>query len=301
MSVPGRSYRSLYGATVTNIHPLAIVSPGAVLGKNVSIGPFSIIEAGALVADDCRLASRVVVKSGTRLGRGNEIGEGAVLGGKPQHVRAGTEHGGLTIGEGNVIRENATLHRALKPGNDTRVGDGNLIMVNAHVAHDCVVGDYTIMANNVMLAGHVTIGQRAYLSGAVGVHQFCRIGAYAMVGGQAHITRDVPPFVTVDGQASQVVGLNLIGLKRHGFSAEQIFELKAAYRVIYKSDSNWNQMLGELQTQFAAGPAADFAPFLAACQRGIVQERRGARGVKLKVLSSDEESLAPARSRRRAA
>lgn len=265
-----------------------MVSPRAELGRNVSIGPFCIVEGGAKLGDDCRLAGRVTIKEGTSLGRANEVGEGAVLGGKPQHLQAGDEHGGLLIGDENSIRENATLHLALRPGSETRVGSGNLIMVNAHVAHDCRVGDNAILANNVMLAGHVTVGDRAYLSGAVGVHQFCRIGPYAMVGGQAHITRDVPPYVTVDGHSSQVVGLNLIGLRRNGFSSAAIEQLKAAYRVIYRSGLSWRDVLNELRKNFALGPAAEFATFLAEGQRGFVQERRGARGVTLKLTPLDD-------------
>lgn len=285
---------------MSNIHPLAIVSPRAELGKNVSIGPFSIIEAGAIVGNDCRVAARVTIKERTRLGRGNEVGEGAVLGGKPQHVLAGDEHGDLIIGDDNSIRENATLHRALHPGASTIVGNSNLIMVNAHVAHDCRVGDHTIMANNVMLAGHVTVEDRAYLSGAVGVHQFCRIGQYAMVGGQAHITRDVPPYITVDGHSSQVVGLNLIGLRRNGFSSAAIEQLKAAYRVIYRSGMSWREVLNELRKSFALGPASEFARFLADGQRGFVQERRGARGVTLKLTALDDAPPLSTRQRRAA-
>ena len=163
----------------------------------------------------------MVVKHGTVLGPGNLVFEGAVLGGLPQHVNIPENPGRLTIGAGNTIRENVTFHRALQEDGETVIGDNNLFMVNTHIAHDCRIGNHTIFTNNSMLAGHVTIGDRAYLSGAAAAHQFCRIGAYAMVGGQAHINKDVPPFVTLDGLSSHVVGLNSIGLRRAGFTSQQ--------------------------------------------------------------------------------
>jgi UDP-N-acetylglucosamine acyltransferase len=162
----------------------------------------------------------------------------------------------------------------MDPDASTVVGDQNLIMVNAHVAHDCQLGNHTILTNNVMLAGHVTVGDYAYLSGGVGVHQFCRIGSHAMVGGQAHVNRDVPPYVTVDGQTTRVVGLNLIGLKRRGFPPAAILELKAAYRIIYREGLTWDQVLTRLRATFPSGPAADFCPFMRAGKRGFVPERR---------------------------
>ena len=225
-------------------------------------------------ATSCRLGARVVVKTGTILGEANEIGEGTVLGGRPQHLRATDRVGKLLIGQRNVIRENVTIHRGLTPDTVTQIGDGNLIMVNAHVAHDCHLGSHAILANNVMLAGHVTIGDRAYLSGAVGIHQFCRVGRLAMVGGQSHITQDVPPFVTVDGRTSCIVGLNVIGLRRAGFSGDEIQQLKEAYRVIYRGGLKWADTLKRLQVEFSNGPAAEFYPFLLVTNRGVVQERR---------------------------
>ena len=167
------------------------------------------------------------------------------------------------------------------------VGDSNFVMVNVHVAHDCVVGNNVIIANNAMLAGHVAVGNRAYVSGAVGVHQFCRIGSHAMVGGQAHITRDVPPYVTIDGLSSQVVGLNRIGLRRAGFTDDDLLQLKAAYRIIYRSGRSWADVLKLLQQQFPTGPAAAFHDFLREGDRGFVQERRGPPKSTLRVFDED--------------
>jgi UDP-N-acetylglucosamine acyltransferase len=280
-----------------SVHPTAIVSRRAYLGQNVEVGPFCVIEDDAVVGDGCHLAARAVVKSDTVMGCDNQVAEGAILGGRPQHLQAGEQVGRLRIGNRNVIRENATIHRALKPKQETWIGDDSLIMVNAHVGHDCILGDHVILANNVMLAGHVSVAERAYLSGAVGVHQFCRIGKLAMVGGQAHANQDVPPYVTVDGRSSLIVGLNVIGLRRAGFSASQLHQLKSAYRVLFRNGLTWVEALDILKTEFTEGPAADFHPFLEATKRGIIQERRVPRGATVP-LPSQAEPLDTPRVRR---
>jgi UDP-N-acetylglucosamine acyltransferase len=274
---------------VVAIHPLAVVSPLAKIGRDVRIGPFCVVEAGVTIGEGGRLESRVVVKQGTTLGSNNHIAEGAVLGGMPQHVNVPDTPGRLIIGSGNTIRENVTIHRALEEDEATIVGDNNLVMVNAHIAHDCRVGNHTIFANNVMLAGHVTVGDRAYLSGAAAAHQFCRIGSLAMVGGQSHITKDVPPYVTVDGLSSYVVGLNQIGLRRAGYSSEDIRRLKEAYRWLYRSNLTWNEILARLQREFAEGPAALFHQFLSTTTRGITPERRPPPGATIKLRRAAEE------------
>ena len=268
---------------MTYLHSSAAVSPRARLGKGVHVGPFVTIEEDVEIGDECRIAGRATIKRGTRLGPRNEISEGAVLGGRPQHLRVGSDVGRLIVGARNIIRENVTIHAALQPDGSTVVGDGNLIMVGAHIAHDCRIGSHTIMANNVMLAGHIEVADYAYLSGAVGVHQFCRIGSHAMVGGQAHIKKDVPPFVTVDGFSSCIVGLNLVGLRRRGFEPGQIQQLKKAYRLIYRSGLSWNEMLDQLRARFTAGPATAFSEFFAAAEgkRGFVTERRTPRAAVL--------------------
>lgn len=256
------------------IHPTAVVDPEAVLGRDIHIGAYSIVEGNTTIGDGCRLGNRVVVKQQVVLGRNNELHEGAVVGGRPQHLRAGDEVGGVRIGDANIIREHVTIHRALQPGDETLVGDHNLLMINTHVAHDCRLGNHTIIANNVMLAGHIEIEDRAYLSGGVGIHQFLRIGRYAMVGGMGHIKADAPPYVLIDGDSNKVVGLNVIGLRRGGFTSAEIDQIKAAYRVIYRQGLRWQEVLERLATEFAAGPAAHFHTFLAESKRGIVQERR---------------------------
>jgi UDP-N-acetylglucosamine acyltransferase len=199
------------------IHPTAVVSPLARLGPGVIVHPFCVIEADVTIGEGCVLHNGVVVKSGTTLGQHNQVFDGAVLGGLPQHAHMPEHPGRLVIGDRNTLREHVTIHRAMHAGSATTLGDHNLLMVNVHIAHDCQVANHTIMANNAMLAGHVTIADRAYLSGAVGIHQFCRVGSYAMVGGQARVVKDIPPYVTIDGATTLVVGLNQVGLRRNGF------------------------------------------------------------------------------------
>ena len=161
---------------MTSIHPTAVIAPGASLDSDVKIGPFCVVEDRVSIGAGCRLEAHAVVKSDTRIGANNFVGESAVLGAAPQHAKCPEEVGTLVVGDGNTFRENVTVHRALNVGSTTTLGDGSLLMVNAHVGHDCIVGNQVIVANNVMLAGHVTVSDRAYISGAVGVHQFCRIG-----------------------------------------------------------------------------------------------------------------------------
>ena len=215
------------------------------------------------------------------------------MGGMPQHVHAPEHSGKVLIGSGNTIREHVTIHRALDEHRTTVIGDNCLLMVNAHVAHDCQIGNNVILTNNVMLAGHITVGDRAYISGAVGVHQFCRIGTLAMVGGQAHLSQDVPPFVTVDGLSSLVVGLNQVGLRRAGYDAAKVQQLKDAYRVIYRSGLRWKEILEILRTEYVYGPAALFYEFLSTTKRGIVSERRMPPSATLKIQprEAEEEAL----------
>lgn len=257
-----------------SIHPLAVIEPGAEIGRNVAIGAFCVVEAGAVIGDGCTLESQAIIKQGTTLGPGNHVFEGAILGGLPQHLHTPPRVGSLVIGQDNTIREHCTLHRALHENDVTIVGSHNLLMAGAHIAHDCHIGSHTIFANNALLAGHVTVEDRAYVSGNVAIHQFCRVGGYAMVGGLARVVKDVPPYVTIDGNSGFVVGLNTVGLRRNGFSNEQIEQLKGAYRLIYRSGLRWCQILERLHAEYATGPASHFAAFFAGSTRGIVAERR---------------------------
>ena len=278
-----------------SIHPLACVSGEAQIGRNVSIGPFAVIEADVVLGDGCQVASQAVIKSGTRLGSGNLVHEGAVLGGLPQHVHKPEHPGLLIVGAGNTFREHVTLHRAMHDGAATVIGDHNYLMAGAHVAHDCRLGNHIIFANDAVLAGHVTVGDRAFFSQGVGVHQHCRVGGLAMVGGHARIMQDVPPFVTVDGHTGCVVGLNLVGLRRSGLKASDVAQLKAAYRILYRSTAPFAERLEELKQSFTAGPAIEFCEFLYGVgKRGFTHERRAPPGATLKLLPAADESAAEA-------
>ncbi len=263
------------------VHPTALVDADARLGADVVVGPFAIIEGGVEIGDRCLIAARCVIKHDTRIGSDNIIGEGSVIGGEPQHLTE-SGRGGVVIGPNNVFRENCTVHRALSEA--TIVGERNYFMVNAHVAHDVVVASDCIIANNVMLGGHVEVQDFAYISGGVAVHQFCRIGREVMIGGQARITRDVPPYVMICGDTSRVVGLNLIGLRRRGHSPEQIKQLKSAYRVVYRSQLAWKDIVATVQADYTSGPAANYGEFFKRGDRGYVPERRNSRPATLKVF-----------------
>jgi UDP-N-acetylglucosamine acyltransferase len=271
------------------IHPTALVSPQAHIGRGVSIGPFSIVEPDVTIGDGCQLAARVIVKTGTILGDNNTVYEGAVLGGFPQHTRMPERLGTVAVGSGNTFRENCTVHRALNEGGVTKLGSGSLFMVGVHIAHDCQVADNVILANNTLLAGFVTVGDRAFISGAVAVHQFCRVGRLAMVGGCARVVQDIPPYVTVDGRGGLIVGLNLVGLRRNGYASSDMAQLKAAYRVIYRQGLPWKEVLENLKQQFTSGPAADFYPFLSQGTRGFVQERRMPPNATIKLRAANDE------------
>ena len=286
---------------MAHIHPLALVDPAAEIGRDVTIGPFCIVEAGAVIGDGCSLAARAVIKGRTTLGANNEVGEGAVLGGKAQHVVDSDPGGRLVIGDHNRIRENATIHRGHADDATTVVGNHNYLMVNAHIGHDCRIGDHTIIVNNVMIGGHVHIHDRAYVSGGVAVHQFCRVGQYAMVGGLARVVQDVPPYVMVSGGGeTEIVGLNRIGLKRNGYSAADMLQLKSAYRVIYRQGLRWSEVLEVLKRDFSTGPAALFLEFLQTGKRGFIQERRISRKATLKIApaAGDEDDAQQSESRR---
>jgi UDP-N-acetylglucosamine acyltransferase len=245
-----------------------------VLGEGVSIGPFCIVEDGVTIGPGTRLAARVTVKSAVTIGRDNQLFEGVVLGGFAQHLAPPPHAGDVVIGDRNVIRENVTVHRAMHGERSTAIGSDCLLMVGSHVAHDCRVGDGVILTNNVMLGGHVVVGDRACMGGGAAVHQFCRVGRLAMVGGMARVTQDVPPFVMLDGGTALVVGLNRVGLRRAGITPGQVRELKRAYQVIYRSGLSLDERLELLSTWFSDGPAAEFAPFLRGGSRGFVRERR---------------------------
>lgn len=272
---------------MATIHPSAVISPLAKLAHDVSIGPFCTIEAGVVLGLGCRLEARVTIKEGVALGAGNEIGEGAVLGGRAQHVHNGPTGGRLIIGDHNKIREYVTMHRAFKPEDCTRVGNHNMFMVGSHVAHDCVIGDHIVAVNNALFGGHVHVGDRAFIGGAVGIHQFCRVGSLAMVGATIKIVKDVPPYVMVDGTPARVVGLNKIGLRRSGMEPADMQQLRDAYRLIYRRGLRWKEVLETLPIEFTSGPAATYLEFFQSGKRGFTPERRTPKSALLRLVGDE--------------
>lgn len=272
-----------------SIHPLAVVNPGARLGVGVTVGPFATIEADAELGDFCTVASGAVIKAGVTAGCHNEFSEHVVIGGTPQHVARPAEIGRVVIGDHNVFREHVTIHRAMKPGSVTAVGNHNYVMAGTHFGHDVVVGNNCIFANAALLGGHVTVEDRAFVSGAVAVHQFCRIGRLAMVGGHARVVQDVPPYMLLDGQTSCVVGLNIVGLRRSGHTADDIAELKAAYRAIYRRGLPWREVLEALAREFTGEAVGHLQAFLGSGSRGFAQERRAPPATTLRLRVPDEE------------
>jgi UDP-N-acetylglucosamine acyltransferase len=270
------------------IHPLAVVHPSVRLGRDCEVGPFAVIEQDVTVGNRCSIDSHAVLKRGIVLGDDNRIGEHAVIGGLAQHIQAKNYDGRLRIGTGNTFREYVTIHRALSSSGETIVGNNNFFMVNAHVAHDCIVGNQIIMANAAMLGGHVTVDDKAFVSGGVAIHQFCRIGRQCMIGGTARVIKDVLPYVTIDGASNYVVGLNTIGLRRSGMTSEDLLQIKQAYRVIYRGCLSWSEVLRQLGEKFPTGPAAEFRRFCLGTKRGIIAERRLPPGATIKLASNDD-------------
>jgi UDP-N-acetylglucosamine acyltransferase len=211
------------------------------------IHPTAIIEDNVEIGADCEIAAYAVVKRFTRLGAHNRIYEHAVVGGEPQDVKFKGEQSFLEIGDDNLIREFCTLHRASGAGETTRIGSRNFFMVGVHIAHNCAIGDDNIFANEVALAGHITVEDHVFLSNNVGAHQFVRFGRYAMVGGKSKIVQDVLPFFITDGNPARVRGVNSVGLRRGGFSEKERRALKDAYKLLFRSTTPVQDALCELE------------------------------------------------------
>ena len=234
------------------IHETAIVGPGASIADNVTIGPYCIVGDDVTIGNGVTLESHVVVGGRTTIGGQCHVFPFASLGLRPQDMKYGGEPSRLIIGENNVIREHVTMNPGTEGGGmETRVGSGCLFMVASHVAHDCIIGDHVIMANNATLGGHVTVGDYAILGGLSAVHQFVRIGSHAMVGGMSGVEQDVIPFGSVMGDRANLSGLNIIGLKRRDFSREDIHALRTAYRMVFGEGGTMAERLSTVAEQFA--------------------------------------------------
>jgi UDP-N-acetylglucosamine acyltransferase len=257
-----------------NIHPTAIIEPGAELHPSVSVGPYSIVEAGAVIGEGCEIASNVRIYGQTRMGCGNRVGHGATIGAEPQDLSYRPELAKpLRIGDHNQFREGVNISHGIKEAHGTVIGSHNFFMAYSHVGHDCVVGDHNIFANTATLAGHVSVDHHCFLSGHTAIHQFCRIGAYVMVAGVSGVPQDVPPYVMVDGHRAEIVGLNLVGLRRSGFTQAQRSAIKRAYRLLYKAGRGPVEALAELRQGDMAPEVAEIVRFVEGGRRGLVGHR----------------------------
>jgi len=219
------------------------------------------------------IGPHVVLERWITIGARCRIGASAVLGGDPQYLSYAGERSYLDIGDDNDIRELAVIQRSAKPEGHTTIGAHNMIMAQAHVAHDCVIGDHTIIASLTGLAGHVVVEDWATIGGVTGIHQFVRIGAYSMVGGSSRLSQDVPPYMIVAGSPATVHGLNAVGLRRHGFAPDLRRELKAAYRILYRSGLNVSQALAKIKLQVGlSGPVTRLVQFIECSKRGICSQ-----------------------------
>ena len=255
------------------IHPTALIDPAAELAEDVSVGPYSVIEANVIIGAGTDIGPHVVIKGTTRIGSQNRIFQFASIGEEPQDKKYAGEPTSLEIGDRNTIREFVTINRGTAQDDGvTRLGDDNWIMAYVHIAHDCRIGNETIFANNASLAGHVSVGDYAILGGFTLVHQFCSIGAYSLTAFGSGISKDVPPFVTVGGTPARAHGLNMEGLRRRGFPEESRKALRRAYRTLYRESLSLQDALAALREQAASSAeVGKLVKFLEQQSRGIVR------------------------------
>ncbi len=234
---------------MSEIHPSAIVSDEARLAEDVSVGPFSIIDAGVEIGAGCKVGAHVWLTGGTVMGEGNEIGYGSIIGAAPQDLSFDeATPSKVVIGNDNRIREYVTIHRSHVEGGTTQIGDSNFLMTGVHIAHDVRMGSRNVLANNVLLAGHIRMEDHIFLGGGGGFHQFLHIGGYSIVQGNAVISRDVPPFCMAHGR-NGLAGLNVIGLRRGGFTREQRADIKRAYHLLFRSGGNMSEALAKAEKE----------------------------------------------------
>ncbi len=253
-----------------NQHPTAIVSPKAQIGDNVTIAPFSIIHDDVEIGDNTYIGPHVVVYDGARIGSGVKLYQGASVAHVPQDLKFGKEKTYLYIGDNTTVHEHVTLHRGTLETGESRIGKNVLLMAYAHIAHDCQIGDNCILANCVQIAGHVHVADWAIIGGSTPVHQFVHIGQHVMIGGGYRVVKDVPPYMLTAGEPLRYGGVNLVGLRRRGFSNEQINAIKRAYSVIYNPKLNVTQALATLQEQNLDEIVLGIVEFIKAGNRGII-------------------------------
>lgn len=255
------------------IHPTAIVHPDAEIGDDVTIGAYSVIGPRVSIDSGCEIGPHVVVEGVTSIGKGNRIFQFASIGAAPQDKKYAGEPTRLEIGDRNTIREFCTLNTGtVQDGGVTRLGSDNWVMAYVHIAHDCMIGNHTILANNATLAGHVHLGDWVFLGGFTTIHQFCKIGAHAMTAFTAAVSQDVPPYVTAAGNRAKPAGINSEGLRRRGFDSDAIAAIKRAYRTLYRQGLSLEDARQQLELQAQQFPEVRlFTDFIASADRGIIR------------------------------
>jgi UDP-N-acetylglucosamine acyltransferase len=258
-----------------SIHPTAIVHPDAKLGSDVEIGPYAVLESAVTLGDGASVGAHAVLHAGCRLGRGVLVSPHVVLGGAPQDLGFDGAPSLVVIGDHTVVREYVTIHRSSNAGDATRIGAHCLLMASSHIGHDCHLGEHVIVTSQAGLSGHVDVGDRAVIGGQAGFHQFVRVGRLAMVGGKSRIHRDVPPFVVVEGNPCRARGLNVVGMRRAGLSAESRSQIKRAFRLLYRSGLNTSQALERIRKQIDHSDEVEsLVAFIETCERGIAPGTR---------------------------
>ncbi|PML79552.1 acyl-ACP--UDP-N-acetylglucosamine O-acyltransferase [Enterovibrio norvegicus] len=255
------------------IHPTAVVEDGVTLAANVKIGAFSYIGSGVEIGEGTEVKTHVVIKGPTKIGRDNKIFQFASIGEECQDLKYAGEPTTLEIGDRNTIRESVTMHRGtVQDGGHTQVGSDNLFMINAHVAHDCIIGDRCIFANNATLAGHVTVGDFAIVGGMTAIHQFCTIGSHCMLGGGSIVVKDVPPYVMAQGNHCAPFGINVEGLKRRGFDKPAIKAIRSVYKEVYRSGKTLEEAKKQVAEMAKDEEALQlFVEFFDNSSRGIIR------------------------------
>ncbi len=254
------------------IAPTARVHPDAYVGPQTFIGEYCVVEQDVAIGAFCRLEPYVFIKRWTTLGERNEVSAGTALGTDPFDKAFTGERSYLRIGSGNRIREHFTISRGTKPESETVVGDGNFIMSSGHIAHNARVGSNTVIASCALLAGYVELEDQAFISGNVSIHQYSKIGRLAIVGGNSAVNLDLPPFFMYVGERARPIGLNVVGMKRAGFTAEDISSVKKCYRLLYRSGLKLADALGRIETEIGTPQALELVRFCRRSERGIVRE-----------------------------
>jgi UDP-N-acetylglucosamine acyltransferase len=261
---------------ITNIAPSAIIGSNVILGENVTVGPFTIIDGNVIIGDDTVIDERVSIKGNTIIGSNNTIFPGVTIGLPPQNLTYDGEPCFTSIGHGNTIREYATIHAGPKGETQgTTVGNNTMLMTHTHVAHNCTIGNGVIMANNAQISGFVLVEDQSVIGGFVGVHQHVRIGALTMVGGYSYCMQDVPPFMMVTANPGRIVGLNTVGLKRAGISAEDIKILKQAHRILFRAVLTRAEAIERIERELSGSePVRKLLAFMQNSRRGICRSKK---------------------------